>query len=68
MYFFGEIPLDKSHHKNHYCLAMLNSMAFPTASIIPMTAGRAATLTVRHGSSWWLISKQAKYPPSLLRT
>ena len=68
MYFFGEIPLDKSHHKKVTSKAMLTSMAFQTAFITPMTAGQVAISTVRHGSSWWKTLKQARSPQFLSRT
>ena len=57
---YGETPLDKSNHKNRFCLAMLPSMAFQIAYTTPMTAGRAATLIVRHGSSWWATLKKER--------
>ena len=42
--------------------AMPSREATPTAATIPMTAGAAATLSVRHGSSSSQILRQAKSP------
>ena len=42
--------------------AMPSREATPTAATIPMTAGAAATLSVRHGSSSSQILRQVRLP------
>lgn len=41
-------------------LSYATQHGFSIAYTTPMTAGRAAISTVRHGSSWWAILRKAR--------